>query len=111
MLGNCPQLKIHLGNKRLIPLGRHLFSGGINVNQSTNKTRLSVRDLDRFVRTHEQEGVDLRRIARLVLLIHRHFFVRRDRVQLGIVFDLAQVAVVLNRYERVVLEDFGGEGI
>src|SRR3954468_2020571 len=79
------------------------------VDQATNKTRLSVCDLDRLVGAHDQEGVESRVVRFHVLLVDLHDLVRHDRVEDGVVFDPRQVAIVLDCQKWVGGERSRGE--
>src|SRR5436189_6441928 len=83
--------------------------GWIDVHQPANETGLGIADLNWLVRSDGQHGLRLRGVTRLVLLVHRHLFVRDNGIQPSVVLDLRQVPVVLDGYERIVLERFGCE--
>ena len=69
VISDLPKLVSDLSHQRLILVSPHCLSGGGDINQSTDNTRLRVCDLDWLVRTNEEEGVDSLRITLHTLFI------------------------------------------
>ena len=111
VLGDRAQLHVDLRHELVILFGRKLLAGRADVDQPSDDAGLGVRDLDRAVRAHEQKAVRPGGVGRLELLVHRHLLVRDDRIELGVVLDAGEVAVVLNGDQRIGLEDLSGEGV
>ena len=84
-------------------------SGWMYVDEPSYDTALAVGDLDRPVSGHEQESVDAHAEFGLVLLVDAHLLVGHYAVELAVVLDTAQVAIVLYCHKRVVLEHLGCE--
>ena len=111
MPGYPAQLERDLPHELAVPERRYLVAGRLDVDQPSDDAGLRIGDLDRTVGRHEEETVHPTGVARLVLLVHGHLLVGHDGVELRVVLDPRQVAVVLDRHEGIGLEDLGRERV
>src|ERR1700754_2414276 len=81
----------------------------MNVDESSDDARLRTGDLDRVVRTEHEEGDCSGVELGLEFLVDRKNLVRDDLIKLCVVLNTTEIAVVLDRYERVVLKSRQGK--
>ena len=101
VLCDCAEFKVDLIHQSKISFGRDLLVRRFHIDQSADDARLGIGDLYRLVAGHKQKAVRPCGIAGLVLLIHGHQFVRDNGVQLRVILNFRQIAIMLNGYQRV----------
>ena len=87
MTSDLPKLVTDLRHQCLILISPQCFSGGGDINQSSNDPRLRVSDLNWLVSTDEKECIDSLRISTNSLLINENGLVSDDTVEEPICLD------------------------
>ena len=85
------------------------LSRRLNIDKTANDSGFCIRDLNRLVGTHDKKCVNPSLIAGLELLVHCHIFMGNDSVQLRIILDVRQIAIMFNSDKRVSSEGLSGE--
>ena len=101
MTGDTSEFKRNLLCKSTILRRRHLVTCWRHINQSTDDTRLGVRNLHRFVGSHDEESLESVGVGRAELLIDGHHLVRHQTVDAGVILNAREIAIMLNCHQRV----------
>ena len=104
VISDPTKLVTDLRHQCLILVSPHGLSGGGDVNQSTDNTRLRVCDLDWLVRANEEEGVDSLRVALHTLLVDQDRLMGNHAVKKAISFDTREVSILIDGHERTLTE-------
>ena len=104
VIRNLPKLVSDLSHQSLIFVSPHGLSGGGDINQSSNNTRLGVGDLDGLVGTDEEKGIDSLRVALYTLLIDQDRLVGNNTVKQAISLDPREVSILIDGHERTLTE-------
>ena len=87
VISDLPKLITDLSHQSLILISPHCLSGGGDINQSTNNTRLRVSDLDRLVGSDKKECVNPFRVTLHTLLVDQDRLVGHHAVKKAISLD------------------------
>ena len=79
-------------------------TGRIDIDETSRESGLRIGDLDGLVARQEHDGLELDRVLLHALLVHDDGLVTGDLIDQGVVRDLGQIAIGLDRHERSVLE-------
>ena len=101
------QFKFHLFHQFLVPGEGDLLQARLYVDQTPQDAALRIGNLHRTVCRHKEKAVCTHGVTALELLVDQHLFMADNTVQFRVVLNPAQVAIMLNRHQRVRSERFG----
>ena len=111
MPGDGPKLKVNLFHQLLVSGEGNLLKAWFYVDQTTKDATLGISDLHRPIRRHKEEAVCPNSIGAFELFIHQHLLVADNAIQLCVVLNPAQVAIVLDRHQRIAPECLQGKHV
>ena len=85
--GNCSKLKGNLLNCHAVLLCRKFISGRGNVDQTPDKTRFGIGNLNRLIGPHKKEALEAVAVTRFELLIDDHALMRHQTIKSGIILN------------------------
>ena len=106
MMRNRAKLKVDLFDQLRVFFSGDFVSGRRNVDQSSDQSALRICDVHRLVRAHKQKTLKTIGVCPLEFFVHRHLLMRNKAVESRIILDFTQIAVVLDRHQRVILKRF-----
>ena len=111
VIGNAAQLKGDLPGQPPVLVRRNLVPGGRHVDQPSDDTGFRVRNLDRLVGSHDEEGLKAVGVGGAELFVDSHHLVGHQRIDAGVVLDAGEVAVMLNGHQRIGAEGLQSKGV